>query len=466
MDIEVRNNVIITEPSPELYEWLRDKLEVANPDYSKKKRMGFYVGNTPRTISLYQTNGNKIIVPYGMIGQIPQELLPDVASRNIKRHPALKDVRIYKDSSSDMPLYDYQRRAMTETMMRFCGIVNAPAGSGKTEIGVALTREVGVKTLWLTHTKDLLNQTKERFEKYIDKDLIGTITEGKVDIGSWVTIATVQTISKIDLTQWQTEWGMVIVDECHRVAGSPTTLTMFYKVIDSLIAMRKYGLSATIHRADGMTQSMFALLGGVVSEITQEDVGEKIMKVGIATKFTGTSLDYSCYGTDGMLNYQKMISYLANDTERNDLIISIAEKEADNGVIVLSERVAHLKQLLGMLDKNDTVLITGETAADERVKAINDLKAGRKNILLATYQLVKEGLDIPRMSRLILATPQKDYAVITQSIGRIARTSEGKEDAICYDLVDKNQYLFKSYKARCTTYRKNNCYFRGEDEIG
>ena len=71
----------------------------------------------------------------------------------------------------------------------------------------------------------------------------------------------------------------------------------------------------------------------------------------------------------------------------------------------------------------------------------------------------KEGLDIPRLERLFLTTPQKDYAVITQSIGRIARISDGKREPVCYDFIDDIGYLVKAYKKRCTTYRKNGCYF-------
>ena len=88
------------------------------------------------------------------------------------------------------------------------------------------------------------------------------------------------------------------------------------------------------------------------------------------------------------------------------------------------------------------------------------MRSGKKKYLFATYSLAKEGLDIPRLERLFLATPKNDYAVIAQSIGRIARTFEGKEDALAYDFVDNIAYLVKSYKKRCTTYRKNGCYFR------
>ena len=89
------------------------------------------------------------------------------------------------------------------------------------------------------------------------------------------------------------------------------------------------------------------------------------------------------------------------------------------------------------------------------------MRQGKKKYLFATYSLAKEGLDIPRLERLYLTTPQKDYAVITQSIGRIARTFDGKQDPVCFDFVDDIGYLVKAYKKRCTTYKKNGCYFVG-----
>ena len=113
--------------------------------------------------------------------------------------------------------------------------------------------------------------------------------------------------------------------------------------------------------------------------------------------------------------------------------------------------------------RRDAVMVSGKMTPKkgkaEREKAIEDMRSGKKKDLFATYSLAKEGLDIPRLERLFLTTPQKDYAVVTQSIGRIARVFEGKAEPIAYDFVDNISYLVKSYKKRCTTYRKNGCYF-------
>ena len=90
-------------------------------------------------------------------------------------------------------------------------------------MGIALAAALGRKTLWVTHTQDLLTQSKARAEQYLPEESLGTITAGKVRIGSHVTFATVQTLSKLDLTQYRNTWDVVIVDECHRLAGSPNT---------------------------------------------------------------------------------------------------------------------------------------------------------------------------------------------------------------------------------------------------
>ena len=142
--------------------------------------------------------------------------------------------------------------------------------------------------------------------------------------------------------------------------------------------------------------------------------------------------------------------------------------EAEHSSLILSDRLEHLEALMATLPRSmreQAVMISGKMTSKkgkaEREQAIEDMRQGKKKYLFATYSLAKEGLDIPRLERLYLTTPQKDYAVITQSIGRIARTFEGKQDPVCFDFVDDIGYLIKAYKKRCTTYKKNGCYFVG-----
>ena len=105
--------------------------------------------------------------------------------------------------------------------------------------------------------------------------------------------------------------------------------------------------------------------------------------------------------------------------------------------LILSDRLAHLEYLMNHLPKHlraQAVMVdakmTSKKGKAKREQAIEDMRAGRKRYLFATYSLAKEGLDIPRLDRLYLTTPQKDFAVVAQSIGRIARTFDGKGEPI------------------------------------
>ena len=462
MLVTVSNNIRIKNPSNEIISWCQAHLKLPNPEYAKKVRMGFYLGNTPKFLYLYEVHGDEIILPYGTLKRIKPLIQNAIVTSDFKPFESI-------DYGQAIPLYPYQETAVQAVINGYYGILQSKAGSGKTQMGIALIKEYGRRTLWLTHTVDLLNQSKERAERYMDSSLIGKITEGKVAIGKGVTFATIQTMCKLDLSQYKDVWDVIIVDECHRVAGTPTQMSMFAKVLNSLSARHKYGLSATVHRADGMIQATFALLGDVVYTVPDEAIADKVMRVGIAPISTGVKISRECLNTDGTLNYTKLINYLCEDAYRNTLIRNHIIRDSDKSCLILSDRLEHLETLMNTLPshlRGKGVMISGKMTSKkgktEREQALEDMRTGKKKYLFATYSLAKEGLDIPCLERLFMVTPQKDYAVITQSIGRIARTYEGKADPICYDFVDDIGYLVKSYKKRCTTYKKNDCYFIGE----
>ena len=127
-----------------------------------------------------------------------------------------------------------------------------------------------------------------------------------MQIGKAITFATVQTMCNIDLDRYRDTWGCIIVDECHRVAGTPTAVTQFSKVLSSLAAKHKYGLSATVHRADGMIAATYALLGKIAYQVPEEAVADKIMTVSVLPRPTRVGLSKDFLDTDGTIIYAKM----------------------------------------------------------------------------------------------------------------------------------------------------------------
>ena len=233
MKVEIGARIRIESPTPALAEWCRKNLELPNPEYSKKSRMGFSTRNTPRTLTLYERNGNALILPFGCL----RDLLPFLDACEVKK--TFQPYRVLSYKAVEIPLYNYQKTALHHLIKAKGGVLTAPAGSGKTQIGIALADALGVRTLWLTHTKDLLQQSRDRAAQYLPAELLGTISEGKVQIGAFMTFATVQTLSRLDLDLYRDAWDCIIVDECHRVSGTPTAVTQFSRVLNRLRPPRR-----------------------------------------------------------------------------------------------------------------------------------------------------------------------------------------------------------------------------------
>lgn len=457
MQVTLGSTVTVEQPSLELVAWCKENLTITNPEYAQKMRMHLWLGNTPRYLALYETRGTTLILPFGVLRRVMQFISNAAVQTDFPQGTAI-------NYGCSVPLYDYQKEAVDAVIRNHFGILQSPAGSGKTQMGIAAVAKLGKRTLWLTHTKDLLTQSKSRAELYMDSALLGTITEGKVNIGEGITFATIQTMCRLDLSQYKHYWDVIIVDECHRCSGTPTAMTQFSKVLNSLSARHKYGLSATVHRSDGTIAATYALLGEIIHTVPDAAVGDRIMKVAISPVGTGVPIHRKCLNTDGTLNYTKLISYLCETESRNYTITQFIVENRDHPSLILSDRLDHLRTLMAMLPadmQSMAVMVDGSMTSKKgklaREQAIEDMRHGRKKYLFASYTLAKEGLDIPCLERLYLTTPKKDYAVITQSIGRIARTHPGKQKPVCFDFVDNISYLVKTYKKRCATYRKQGC---------
>lgn len=449
----------VVEPSTGLITWCKDNLTLPNPEFYKKERMGLWVGRTPENISLWELGRTEpshlpmLRMPFGVFLEV-RHLLENV---NI-----VFGVRERVDYGEPIPLYDYQAKAMEEAYRKRYGIIQAPAGCGKTQIGLALIQKYGVKALWLTHTKDLLNQSKERAELYMDKSLMGTITEGTVNVGKGITFATVQTMSKMNLRQYRNEWGVIICDECHRVCCSATGVAMFEKVLNSLSCGHKYGLSATVHRSDGLIRATFALIGKVICTVPEEAVKAIVEPVSVETVQTDAEMPEDAIKADGTLVWARLLNGICADANRNSVIANKIIENRDHSCLILSDRLSHLETLMGMLPDDmraDAVMISGKMTSKkgkaEREHVIEQMRTGEKKYLFASYTLAKEGLDIPRLERLFLTTPQKDEAVIIQSLGRIARKFEGKASPVCIDFVDgKIGIMVGMWKKRMRIYRQ------------
>ena len=131
----------------------------------------------------------------------------------------------------------------------------------------------------------------------------------------------------------------------------------------------------------------------------------------------------------GQLNMAGMINIVTELEARNDMIVETAREAFNEGrrVLILSDRREHCFELQKQLSSISALYVGGMKEADLEVSS-------KSPIVIATFQLAHEGLDIPALDTVILATPKSD---IKQSIGRIMRETAGKlNNPLIFDIVD------------------------------
>lgn len=450
------SNKLVISPTDSCYkrakEFCENELTIKNPKFTQAERMGFWTGNIPRYIRLYATDSDNLILPFGCY----QYFLDDGRFETyFAKNPP-------NEMQGNIKLYDYQEMAVNQLVKAKNGILIAPTGSGKTTMAIELIHRLKKKALWLCHTKDLLEQALNTCKNFFEGDF-GTITEGKVNIGRDITFATVQTLTKQDLSLYKYSWDMVVADECQRLTSTPNSTAMFEVVLNNLAARYKYGLTASLSRADGLQKCAEYLIGKIAYEVPRETIADKIVNARVEAVKLNTPECDDYLGTDGMLSYTKLLEYLCGNNTRATEIASYLNSNSEHYNLILSDRAKHLKSIMALVDRQDLCAIIdgymiSKKGKEQRHQALEDMRNGTKHYLFATYSLAKEGLDIPRLDRLYLTTPHKDKSTVLQSVGRIRRRFEGKTEPIVYDFVDDNiEYCVKAHKTRRTTYKKIDC---------
>jgi superfamily II DNA or RNA helicase len=458
MYIYISNKTTIKEATPEAFEWCKKNLEFPNPEYAKKEHMGLWTGNIEPVIVLWERKGEDAIIPYGATGAFMSAF--DCPWQFEGKAPDPYSIHYH----SNIELFDYQKEALMKVDRRYNGVIVMPCGSGKTQTALELVARLGRRTLWLTHTHELLKQSLERAQSCfgLSDDEYGTITSGKINVGKAITFATIQTMVNIDLEPYKNYWDVIIVDECHKAIGTPTKVMMFYKVVSGLNAAYKYGLTATPQRNDGLERCMYALLGGVLCTVPDSAVEKNTVPIHV-WQYESDIYEPNMsqvLRADGTLDFVRLINDLCHNKERNADIARLINQMNKGGktCLVLSDRVEHLELLRDAVGKEYTMQIysmSGSKAARQaRKDCIDKLKNRQIRCLFATYQLAKEGLDIPTLDCVVLATPKKDKITVIQSVGRCGRKAPNKEAGYVIDYVDTAFSILKNYgRARRNIYK-------------
>jgi len=309
--------------------------------------------------------GPDIIVPRGFINDLreilsKQGLDPDKVTAYRQATPNQVNFGSWNDKYK---LRDYQIPAVAAMITSGAGgVIVAPAGSGKTVIGLKAVQDLGTPTLWLTHTQDLAYQTAKKAQELLsDVGKVGLIGDGKVEYGSGkLTVALVQALAaNPKIVEGLKDFiGLVVIDEAHHFPAPA-----FIDIAGQFPATKMLGLTATPERKDFLDVYMYRGIGPKLYTIGREGLYDAGALIKPEVRFIYTDYRYE-QGSDRNkeidnvdaggedLDYRALLDALTTDEKRARMIAeNILEHTPQNYSIVLTESVRYCYVLRDMVEK-------------------------------------------------------------------------------------------------------------------
>ena len=422
----------------------KSELTVSQQENIRKMlRVRAYVPNSPvkgDEFEVYRESNSKLYVPryFGIehFGKPSRCKLPEAEKISL---PFAGDLR------------DYQKHIVGEFMKKAPdggGLLEIPCGRGKTVMGLKILSEVGLKTLVIVHKSFLLNQWVERIEQFLPGARIGRIQGQTIDIENKdIVIGMLQSLSMKDYPDSMFDsFGLTIVDEVHHIAAE-----VFVRSLFRIVSHHMLGLSATMQRKDGLTKVFKMFLGDVVYK-EKANMEHNVLVKAIEFQSNDEEFNEIVYDFRGNPQYSTMISKLCNFYDRSNFILRVLKESFQNDpkqqIIVLAHNKNLLTYLYKAIDEDDYATV-GYYVGGMKEAALKESES--KNIIIATYSMASEALDIKTLTPLLMATPKTD---ITQSVGRILRTKHAQPVVI--DIVDKHDLFQRQWQKRKTYYHKQN----------
>jgi len=328
------------------------------------------------------------------------------------------------------------------------GLLELPCAFGKTILSINIISRLKKKTLIIIHKEFLMNQWIERINQFLPGARIGKIQGQIIDIDDKdIVLGMLQSLSmkEYPASVFDT-FGLTIIDEVHHIS-SQTFSSALFKIVTKYML----GLSATMNRKDGTTNVFKMFLGEVIFK------GERDEKHAVevrAIEYAVNDDDFNNVVHDyrGNVQYSTMISKLCEYNHRTEFILRIVIDmlhENPNQQIMI---IAHNKNVLKYLHDaivHRNIASVGYYLGGMKETALKETET--KKIVIATFSMAAEALDIKTLTTLIMVTPKTD---IEQSVGRILREKHSKP--VVVDIIDTHDIFQRQWLKRKAFYKKNN----------
>ena len=395
---------------------------------------------------IYRESSNKIYLPrfYGksVFGEVKRMAINPGEDINIEFAGSLRPIQI--------PVVEAYVNAVNPNDFESFGgggLLELPCAFGKTVLSLNIIARLKKKTLVIVNKEFLLNQWVERISQFLPTAKVGRIQGPEIDIEDKdIVLGMLQSISMKDYDPKIFEsFGLTIIDEVHHISSE-----VFSRALFKIVSKYMLGLSATMERKDGTTYVFKQFLGEVVFK-GERDEGEHDVEVR-AIEYVSKDAEFNKVECDfrGNPKYSTMIVKLCDHCDRSDFIVKVISdliKEQPGAQIMI---LAHNRSILTYL--HDSIVQRGIATAGYYVGGMKEsaLKyTEEKQVVVATYAMAAEALDIKTLNTLVMVTPKTD---IVQSVGRILR--EKHEKPLVVDIVDGHDVFKNQWAKRRRYYKK------------
>ncbi|MCU7837678.1 MAG: DEAD/DEAH box helicase [gamma proteobacterium symbiont of Taylorina sp.] len=421
----------------------------SNPVFFKTQALRFSTNGIPRFICLANIEQGYINLPRGCFDDVvklleQQSIIIEVEDKR-KSGQRIKSIQFKGELRKD------QKKTVTMMSKHDVGILHAPTAFGKTVTAIGLIYKRKVNTLILVHTRQLVDQWKERLSSFLSGVEIGIISGGKSKPTGQVDIATYQSmINRKDnsVNQHLFDYGQVIIDECHHISAPNYDM-----LLSEVHARYVFGITATPQRQDGHQPIIF-MQADPIRHTVKSDAREHFEQRAIVTQLD-TIPPQEFLNCERSPNISNVYQWLMEDKDRNKQIIDdvVAEVVKNRHPIILTERREHAMILADLIAarKISFQVLRGAMKSKELKTAMDNINDSQ--VLIATGKYIGEGFDLAKLDTLFLALPISWKGLLAQYVGRIHRQFKGKERVIVYDYVDQAlPMLQRMFKKRSKGY--------------
>ena len=328
------------------------------------------------------------------------------------------------------------------------GLLDLPCAWGKTSASLYIVSQLKKKTIVIVHKEFLMNQWIERIQQFLPTARIGKIQGQIIDIENKdIVLAMLQSLSMKDYPPSLFDsFGLTIIDEVHHISSETFSCALF-----KLVTKYMLGLSATMNRKDGTTKIFKMFLGDIIEKVVRKGEYDVVVR-GIQYIVNDEEFNSIVYDFRGNPQFSTMITKLCSYNRRSEFILTVIkdmlEENPNQQIMILAHNKSLLKYLFDAIVFKQIATV-GYYVGGMKEMALKESET--KKIIIATYSMAAEALDIKTLTTLIMATPKTD---IEQAVGRILR--EKHSQPVVVDIIDSHDMFQKQWIKRKKFYKSQN----------